>query len=122
MNARPVAALGVALTTFLVVTALLTDLLAARIAFSAIVGLPVGLVAGAASGIATWTRLWGVSRARPHLLGTAAFGYALLAVAAVSYSVPPARRFVSVETAVPFAAVCAIAAFLLARRYATRIA
>ncbi|WP_204311755.1 hypothetical protein, partial [Enterobacter bugandensis] len=45
MNARPVAALGVALTTFLAVAALLTDLLAARIAFSAIVGLPVGLIA-----------------------------------------------------------------------------
>ncbi|EMA63852.1 hypothetical protein [Halorubrum lipolyticum] len=122
MNARPVAALGVALTTFLAVAALLTELLAARIAFSALVGLPIGIVAGVAAGIATWTRLWRAPRARPPLLGTAAFGYALLAAAAVSYAVPPARAVVSVGTAVPFATVCAVAAFLLARRYADRIA
>jgi len=122
MNARPVAALGVALTTFLVVAALLTELLAAQIAFSALVGLPVGLVAGVAAGIATWTRLWRDPRARPPLLGAAAFGYALLVAAAVSYAVPPARGFVSVGTAVPFAAVCAVVAFLLARRDADRSA
>jgi len=116
MNARPVAALGVALTTFLAVAALLTELLAARIAFSAIVGLPVGLVAGAAAGIATWARLWSVPRARPALVGTAAFGYALIVAAAVSYAVPPARGLIGVDTAVPFAAVCALVAFLLARR------
>ncbi|EMA58617.1 hypothetical protein [Halorubrum kocurii] len=122
MNLRPVAALGVALTTFLVAAALLTELLAARIAFSAFVGLPVGLVAGAAAGIATWARLWRRPRARPPLLGVAAFGYALLLAAAVSYAVPPARGFVSVGTAVPFAVACAVAASLLARRYGERIA
>ncbi|ACM56968.1 hypothetical protein [Halorubrum lacusprofundi] len=122
MNARPVAALGVALTTFLAVAALLTDLLAARIAFSAIVGLPVGLIAGAAAGIATWARLWHSPGTRPPLLGTAAFGYALLGAAAVSYAVPPARSFVSVGTALPFGVVCAVVAFLLARRYDDRIA
>ncbi|WP_144921146.1 hypothetical protein [Halorubrum salsamenti] len=122
MNARPVAALGVALTTFLAVAALLTDLLAARIAFSAIVGLPVGLVAGAIAGIETWARLWRSPRARPLLLAVAAFGYALLVAAAVSYAIPPARGLVSVSTVVPFAVACAVAAFLLARRYADRIA
>jgi len=122
MNIRPVAALGVALTTFLAVAALLTELLAAQIAFSAVIGLPIGLVVGAAAGIATWARLRRSPRARPPLLGTAAFGYALLVAAAVSYAVPPARGLVSVSTAVPFAAVCAVAAFLLARRYADRIA
>ena len=122
MNTRPVATLGVALTTFLAVAAILTELLAAQIAFSAIVGLPVGLVAGAAAGLATWTRLWRRPRARPPLLGTAAFGYALLAAAAVSYAVPPARGLVGVDTAIPFAVACAIGAFLLARRSADRIA
>ncbi|WP_144798620.1 hypothetical protein [Halorubrum depositum] len=121
MNLRPFAALGVALTTFLVVAAVLTEALAARIAFSAIVGLPVGLAAGIVTGVATRTRLWRSPRARPTLLGIAAFGYALLAVAAVSYAVPPARGFVSVATAVPFAAVCAVAVALLARRYSVRI-
>ncbi|WP_200531821.1 hypothetical protein [Halorubrum sp. LN27] len=121
MNARPAAAIGVALATFLAVAALLTELLAARIAFSAIVGLPIGLLAGAAAGIATWTRLWALPRARPPLLGVAAFGYAVLVSAAVSYAVPPARGFVGVDTAVPFAAGCAVVAFLLGRRYADRI-
>ncbi|OYR48978.1 MULTISPECIES: hypothetical protein [unclassified Halorubrum] len=121
MNARPLAALGVAITTFLVVAALITEALAARIAFSAIVGLPVGIAAGIVTGAATRTRLWRSPRARPALLGIAAFGYAILAVAAVSYAVPPARGLVSVATAVPFAAVCAVAAALLARRYPERI-
>ncbi|OYR43256.1 hypothetical protein [Halorubrum sp. Hd13] len=121
MNARPLAALGVAITTFLVVAALITEALAARIAFSAIVGLPVGIAAGIVTGAAKRTRLWRSPRARPALLGIAAFGYAILAVAAVSYAVPPARGLVSVATAVPFAAVCAVAAALLARRYPERI-
>ena len=122
MNARSAAAVGVALATFLVVAALLTGLLADRIAFSAFVGLPAGLVAGAAAGLATWARLWRSPRARPPLIGIAAFGYALVVAAAVSYAVPPARDFVGVGTAVPFAAVCAVAASLLARRYDEQIA
>jgi hypothetical protein len=121
MNARPLAALGVAITTFLVVAGVLTEALAARIAFSAIVGLPVGIAAGIVTGAATRTRLWRSPRARPTLLGIAAFGYAILAAAAVSYAVPPARGLVSVATAVPFAAGCAIAVALSARRYADRI-
>lgn len=122
MNARSAAAFGVALATFLVVAALLTGLLADRIAFSAFVGLPSGLVAGAAAGIAAWARFWRYPRARPALLGVAAFGYALVAAAAVSYAVPPARGFVSVGTAVPFGVACAVAASLLARRYGEQIA
>jgi len=121
MNARPLAALGVAITTFLVVAAVLAEALAARIAFSAIVGLPVGLAAGIVTGAATRTRLWRSPRARPTLLGIAAFGYATLAAAAVSYAVPPARGVVSVATAVPYAAVCAVAVAALARRYPDRI-
>lgn len=121
MNARPVAALGVAITTFLAVAAVLTEALAARIAFSVFVGLPVGIAAGIVTGAATQTRLWRSRGARPVLLGIAAFGYAVLAAAAVSYAVPPARGLVSVATAVPFAAVCAVAVGLLARRYPDRI-
>jgi hypothetical protein len=121
MNARPVAAVGVGLTTFLVVAVALIEALAARIAFSAFVGLPVGVAAGVVASVAVWARLWASRRARPALLGVAAFGYALLGVAAVSYSVPPARSLVSPSTAIPFAAVCAIAVALLARRYRDRI-
>ncbi|WP_435075730.1 hypothetical protein [Halorubrum sp. HHNYT27] len=121
MNARPLAAIGVALTTFLVVAAVFTEALAARIAFSALVGLPAGIAAGAVAGAAVWTRLWRSPRVRPALLAVAAFGYALLAAAAVSYAVPPARGLVSVATAVPFAGLCAVAVALIARRYAERI-
>ena len=116
MNARPVATVGVALTTFLVVTVAVTEALAARIAFSLFVGLPVGVAAGVVAAVAVWARLWASRRARPPLLGVAAFGYAILIAAAVSYSVPPVRGFVSPATAVPFAAVCAVAVALLARR------
>ena len=121
MNSRPIAAVGVALTTFLVVAAALTEALAARIAFSALVGLPVGAVFGVAAGAAVRARLWRSPRFRPVLLGTAAFGYALLAVATVSYSVPPVRGLVSVGTAVPFAGLCAVAVTLLAWRYRERL-
>lgn len=120
MNRRPVAAIGVALTAFLVVAAGLTEALAARIAFSAFVGLPAGIAFGLVAGAAVWARLWRSPRLRPAILGTAAFGYALLAVAAASYSVPPVRGFVSVATAVPFAGLCAVAVALLARRHSGR--
>lgn len=120
MNARLPTTLGVALTTAVVVGALLTELLAAQIAFSAIVGLPAGLLAGAVAGIATWARYERAPRLRPALFGVAAFGYVLLVLAALSYSVPPVRGFVSVQTAVPFAIACAVlvggAASLRARR------
>ncbi|WP_280587581.1 hypothetical protein [Halorubrum sp. Boch-26] len=121
MNARLVAAVGVALTTFLAVAAALIEALAARIAFSALVGLPIGLTAGIVAGAAVWARLWRSPGARPALLGIAAFGYAILVAAAVSYAAPPARGLVSVATAVPFGAVCAVAVALLARRYPNRI-
>jgi len=121
MNARPLAAVGVALTAFLVVAAVITETLAARIAFSALVGLPAGIAAGIVAGAAVWTRLWRSPRARPALLGTAAFGYATLVAAAVSYAVPPARGLVSVATAVPFGLLCAVAVALLTRRYPERV-
>ncbi|MFC7187130.1 hypothetical protein [Halorubrum yunnanense] len=121
MNARPIATIGVALTAFLVVAAVFTEALAAQIAFSALVGLPAGLAAGVVAGAAVRTRLWRSPSARPALLGIAAFGYALLVAAAVSYAVPPARDLVSVATAVPFAAVCAVGVGLLARRYPERV-
>ncbi|WP_066415755.1 hypothetical protein [Halorubrum aethiopicum] len=120
MTGRAVATVGTALTTFLVVAALLTELLSARIAFSALVGLPVGVVAGAVAGVVTWVRLWDRHGLRPVLLGCSAVGYALLAAAAVSYSMPPARPFVSAESAVGVAVVCGVAVLLLARRYPER--
>lgn len=121
MNGRIAASVGTALTTFLGVSAVLTGVLAAQIEFSALVGLPVGLLVGVAAGVATWVRLWRDRGARPVLLGWAAIGYALLAAAALSYAVPPARGLVSVETAVPFALLCGIAVFWLARRTPERL-
>ncbi|MFC5134964.1 MULTISPECIES: hypothetical protein [Haloferacaceae] len=115
MNGRPIAAAGTALTTFLVVAVLVTELLSARIAFSAIVALPIGVVAGVIAGIATWVRLWSRPALRPVLLGGSAVGYALLVAAAASYAVPPARRFVSVWSALGFAAVCGVAVFAFVR-------
>ncbi|GAB7008824.1 hypothetical protein [Halorubrum trueperi] len=117
MNGRMVATVGSAVTTFLLVSAVLTELLAARIEFSALVGLPVGIVVGGAVGLATWIRLWRDPAARPALLGWSAIGYALIVAAAVSYAVPSARGFVGVATAVPFAGLCGAAAFWLTRRY-----
>ena len=93
----------------------------ARLPAAVGVGLPAGLAAGVVAGAAVWTRLWRSPRARPALLGTAAFGYAVLVAAAVSYAVPPARGFVSVATAVPFGLLCAVAVALLTRRYPERV-
>jgi hypothetical protein len=121
MHLRLYAALGVALTTFLAVAVLLTEALSARIAFSAAVGLPVGAACGLVAGFATRTRLWRRRAARSTLLAVATSGYALLAAAALSYSVPPVRGVVRTATAVPFAAACAVAAALLARRYPERV-
>jgi hypothetical protein len=116
MNGRLVATIGTALTTFLLVSAVLTGALASRIAFSAIVALPVGVLAGVAMAVATWARFWGDPDARPALLGGSAIGFALLVVAAVSYTVPPARAFVTAERALAFAGICAVAVFVLVSR------
>ena len=121
MNGRPIATAGTALTTFLVVAVLVTELLSARIAFSALIGLPVGVVAGGVVGVVTRVRLWDRPGLRPVLLGGSAVGYALLAAAAVSYAVPPARPFVNASSAVGFAVVCGGGVLLLARRYPERI-
>lgn len=120
MNGRLVAAIGTALTTFLVVNAVLTGVLASRIEFSAIVALPIGFVGGVAMGIATWVRFWDERDARPALLGGAAIGFALLVVAGVSYAVPRARGVVSVESALAFAGLCAVVVFLLVSRHPER--
>lgn len=116
MNIRLVATIGTALTTFLVVSAVFTGVLASRIEFSAIVALPIGLLAGAAMGIATWVRFWNERDARPAILGGAAIGFALLIAAAISYAVPAARGLVNVETALAFAGLCAVVVFLFVSR------
>ncbi|GAB3696776.1 hypothetical protein [Halorubrum pallidum] len=120
MNARPVAAIGTALTTFLLVSAVLTTALASRIEFSALVGLPVGIAVGVAAGVAAWVWLWNAPPVRPALLGWSSVGYALLTVAAVSYAVPPARGLVSVRRAVVVAGVCGLVVFAVAVRYPDR--
>ena len=116
MNWRLLAAVGVGVTAFLLAAAAVTELLAATIEFSALIGLPVGLLAGAAAAAATRLRLWDSPGARPALLGVAAVGYALVAVAAASYSISPVRGLVSVERGFAVAVLVGVVAFALARR------
>lgn len=120
MNWRLVAALGVGVTAFLLSSAAVTELLAASIEFSALVGLPVGVLVGAAAAAATWLRLWNSRRARPALLGAAAVGYAVVAVAAASYAVSSVRGFVTVERALAVALLVGVAVFALASRRSDR--
>jgi hypothetical protein len=116
MNWRLVAALGVGVTAFLLATAAVTELLAATIEFSALVGLPVGVLVGAGGAAATWLRLWDSSGTRPALLGAAAVGYAVVALAAASYAISSVRGVVSVERALAVVLLVGAVAFALARR------
>ncbi|OYR87543.1 cytochrome D ubiquinol oxidase subunit II [Halorubrum sp. E3] len=111
-----VATLGVGVTAFLLAAAGVTGLLAASIEVSALVGLPVGILVGAASAAATWLRLWKNPDARPALLGVAAAGYAVVALAAASYAISSVRGVVSVERALAVALLVGVVAFALARR------
>ena len=120
MNWRLVATVGIGVTAFLLAAGGVTGLLAASIEFSALVGLPVGVLAGAASAAATRLRLWKNPGARPVLLGVAAVGYAVLALAATSYAISSVRGFVSVERALVIALLVGGAAFALARRHPDR--
>ncbi|SFR51589.1 MULTISPECIES: hypothetical protein [Halorubrum] len=116
MNWRLVATVGVGVSAFLLTVAAVTELLALRIEFSALVGLPVGILVGGASATATWLRLWNAPGARPALLGAAAVGYAVVALAAASYAISSVRGFVSVESALAVALLVGVAAFAIARR------
>ncbi|WP_434521975.1 hypothetical protein [Halorubrum sp. AS12] len=120
MNWRLVAAVGIGVTAFLLASAAVTELLAVSIEFSALVGLPVGVLVGAAAAAATWLRLWNSRRARPALLGAAAVGYAVVAVAAASYAVSSVRGFVTVERALAVALLVGVAVFALASRRSDR--
>ncbi|MFW6000530.1 MAG: hypothetical protein ACOCPY_03630 [Halorubrum sp.] len=116
MNWRLVATAGVGVTAFLLAAGGVTGLLAASIEFSALVGLPVGVLAGAAAAAATWLRLWNAPGARPALLGVAAAGYVVVALAAASYAISAVRGLVSVERALAVALLVGVVAFALARR------
>lgn len=121
MSSRLPVSLGAAIATFLAVTALFTQLLLARIAFSTIVAIPIGLVAGAVVGWLTLTRFWSDRESRPALVGGAVIGYALLAMLLVGYAVPTARGIVTVETAVGLAGLAGLVAFALAARDPDRL-
>jgi len=116
MSSRLPVSLGTAIATFLAVTALLTRLLLARIAFSAIVAIPIGLVAGAVIGWLTLTRFWADRESRPALVGGAVIGYALLGMFLVGYSVPAARGLLSLRAGVGLAGLAGVVAFLVAAR------
>lgn len=116
MSSRLAAAIGTALTSFLAVTAVFTQLLLSSIAFSALVAIPIGLLAGAAIGWLTLTRFWADADARPSLAGGAAIGYALLAMFLVGYAVPSMRGVIDVQTSVGVAGVIGVVAFLVVSR------
>lgn len=84
MRLRTIAyAAGAGLAVFLLVAVAVTELLAARIAFSALVGLPAGLFAGAAVTALVLAGLGGADpRLRALAAGVGAFGVVALAVLA----------------------------------------
>lgn len=120
MNSRHLAAIGTGLTTFLVVTAALTSVLAARIAFSAIVALPVGAVAGGVVAVLTWLRFPDDPDSRPALLGGAAIGYTVLGGLLVQYAVPAARGLFDLQGLLGIAGVIGVVVFLAVRRFPER--
>lgn len=117
MSSRLVVSIGTAITTFLAVTAFLTELLLSAIALSAVVAIPLGVVAGAVVGWATRARFWDDPDARPALAGGAAIGYALIATFLVGYAVPRTRGLVDVQTSVGIAGVVGVVVFLVVSRY-----
>lgn len=120
MNPRkPIAALGSAATTFLVVGAAVIEAVSAATGADVgpgIVGVGVGVLAAIAVlalVAGRWNRLG--ETARQLLLGYAAFGLAFLFLSALSYvNVPGARAYLSVPLNAGISAVVAVAvAFVL---------
>lgn len=83
---RITVALGVAITAFLVVGALVTELATPTVAFSVLVGIPAGIVAGIAAAVAVYVRFGGVTARMDRLVAAiAGFGYAFLVLSALAY-------------------------------------
>lgn len=114
MNPRkPLAAVGSAATTFLVVGAVVIEVATAATGADVapgIVGVAVGVLAAIAALVLVAWRWDGLGdTARNVLLGYAAFGLAFLCLSALSYvNVPGARAYLSVPLSAGISAVVAV--------------
>jgi hypothetical protein len=110
------AALGTALTAFLLVAAALTAAL--PVAFSAVVGLPVGLAVGLVVGLLLWTRFDRLSApGRRAVVGAAGFGYTVLALSGARYvDLPGARGTLTTGRVAALAVAGGVVAALVHRR------
>ena len=112
---RALVSVGTGVTAFLVVTAGLAAALTPHIAFSVLVALPAGVAVGVVIGLLSWSRLWSHASLRPLLFGASAVGYTLVGGAAVTYTVPQARGYLTIRHAVAVAGIVGVAAFIAAR-------
>lgn len=103
---------GAAIATSLVVAVVVIEALAVE--FSAIVGLPLGLLAGAAAGGAVLAAGESLGPTAGRALeAVAAFGYAAVALLAISYAnLAGLRSAITPERVVALAVLAAILAFL----------
>lgn len=97
---RAATVLGVGLTTFLIATAVVTELAASTVEFSLFLGLPAGLAAGVVAAGLAHRRLFHVASpaVRGMLAGVAAVSYAAIALFAVRYAVAATRPLLSMST------------------------
>jgi hypothetical protein len=101
------AAVGAGVTTFLAVAVAVIELL--HVEFSALVGLPVGLLVGAATAVVVTARYDALAPPARYAVDAAAgFGFAVVAVLAVSYvNFAGLRSELSTDVTVGAAAVAA---------------
>ena len=111
---RALVSVGTGVTAFLVVTAGLAAALTPHVAFSVLVALPASVAVGVVVGLLSGSRLWGHASLRPLLFGAGAVGYTLVGGAAVTYTVPQARGYLTIQHAVA-AGVVGVAVFTAAR-------
>lgn len=109
-----IVAIGVAISTFLLVAGAVTELASSAIEFSAILGLPAGILAGLVAAVATRHALRadpseGVRRTTAAVAG---FGYTVISLAAVRYAVAPTRAVLSLAVIAGLAAVAAIVVYV----------
>jgi hypothetical protein len=112
---RALVSVGTGVTAFLVVTAGLAAALTPHIAFSVLVALPASVAVGVVVGLLSGSRLWGHASLRPLLFGAGAVGYTLVGGAAVAYTVPRARGYLTIQHAVAVAGIVGVAVFTAAR-------
>ena len=112
---RALVSVGTGVTAFLVVTAGLAAALTPHIAFSVLVALPASVAVGVVVGLLSGSRLWSHASLRPLLFGAGAVGYTLVGGAAVAYTVPRARGYLTIQHAVAAAGIVGVAVFTAAR-------